>query len=173
MTKIDTRTWKPFKIGGDGGLFKVVKGKRLTKADMREGPINYIGASALNNGITAKIANDERLHPANTITVSYNGSVGESFYQNEPFWASDDVNVLYPNFIMSCNIAMFLLPLIKAVSRKYGFTNKWKKEQMEVSEILLPEKNGEPDFAFMESFMASLGTRVKTSVELLAKNGGQ
>ena len=76
MRKIDTRGWKPFALGK---LFKIEKGKRLTKADMHEGEINFIGASAMNNGITAKVGNTEHLHPANTITVSYNGSVGEAF----------------------------------------------------------------------------------------------
>ena len=56
---------------------------------------------------TAKIANKEHLHKGGTITVSYNGSVGETFYQEEPFWASDDVNVLYPKFNLTKNIAMF------------------------------------------------------------------
>lgn len=169
MNAIDTRHWKAFTLGGPGGIFKIVKGTRLTRADMCEGMINYVGASALNNGITARIGNGEALHPANTITVSYNGSVGQCFYQEEPFWASDDVNVLYPNFALSYNIAMFMLPIIKAISGKYAFANKWKKEQMEASTILLPVRNMEPDFAYMEKYVSSLRRSIKKSVDSLAK----
>lgn len=61
-------------------LFDIKKGKRLTKADMIEGNINFVGSSASNNGITARIGNKEYLHPAHTFTVSYNGSVGEVFF---------------------------------------------------------------------------------------------
>ena len=91
MGKIDTSKWEAFPISM---LFSVVKGTRLTKANMMDGNINFIGASAINNGITAHIANDEHIHPENTITITYNGSVGEAFYQDKIFWASDDVNVL-------------------------------------------------------------------------------
>ena len=176
MKKVDTRKWLPFPIGGANGLFDVVKGKRLTKADMREGQINYIGASALNNGVTATIANDEHLHPANTITVSYNGSIGEAFYQTEAFWASDDVNVLYPRFAMSRQIAMFFIPLIRAEGKKYAFVDKWTKDQMEASCLMLPATSDEkpkPDFAYMENYMGALEKRVKSAADLLAMaNGG-
>ena len=80
---------------------------------MKEGNINFIGASAVNNGVTAHIGNSEHLHPANTITVSYNGSVGEAFYQTQIFWASDDVNVLYPQFHLTPQIALFIQPIIR------------------------------------------------------------
>ena len=37
-------------------------------------------------------------HDGNTLTINYDGSVGETFYQPEDFWASDSVNILYPKF---------------------------------------------------------------------------
>lgn len=81
---------------------------------MREGDIRFIGASAVNNGVTAHIANTTHLHPANTITVNYNGSVGEAFYQDKSFWASDDVNVLtLKKHTLSKAIAFFLSLLLK------------------------------------------------------------
>ena len=102
MTKIDISEWKPFAIGN---IFDVIKGTRLTKAHMKSGDIRFIGSSSMNNGCTSLVGNTENMHPANTITVCYNGSVGETFYQDEPFLASDDVNVLYPKFNMNRNIA--------------------------------------------------------------------
>ena len=112
MTKIDISEWKPFAIGN---IFDVIKGTRLTKAHMKSGDIRFIGSSSMNNGCTSLVGNTENMHPANTITVCYNGSVGETFYQDEPFLASDDVNVLYPKFNMNRNIALFIAPLIKAI----------------------------------------------------------
>ena len=56
-TTIDTSTWKPFPYQA---LFRIEKGERLTKADMKEGGIRYISASAFNNGITAHIGNTIR-----------------------------------------------------------------------------------------------------------------
>ncbi len=174
MKKINAKKWRAFTIGGNDGLFNVVKGKRLTKADMCDGQINYIGASATNNGITATVSNDEHLHPANTITVSYNGSVGEAFYQSEPFWASDDVNVLYPRFPMTRLIAMFMIPLIRLEGKKFAFVDKWTKNQMEVASLVLPvTAKKEPDYAYMEEFMASLEKRVKKFIDCVELGNGQ
>lgn len=149
--KVDTREWGSFALGT---LFNIVKGKRLTKAEMKSGETPFIGSSALNNGCTAMIGNDKNQHPENTITVCYNGSVGETFYQDQPYIASDDVNVLYPKFTMNRQIALFIVPLIKGVSSRYDYIDKWKKEAMEADKIYLPvDKNGQPDWAYMEEYM--------------------
>ena len=149
-------------------LFSVVKGTRLTKANMRDGNINFIGASAINNGITAHIANDEHIHPENTITITYNGSVGEAFYQDKIFWASDDVNVLYPKFALNKYIALFIIPVLKQAGEKYAFIDKWKKEDMEKDCILLPvDENHQPDFSYMESYMKNQEIAVSASLTKL------
>ena len=66
----------------------------MTSDDQTEGNTPYIGAIDSNNGIANYIGQDA-IHAGNTISLSYNGSVGEAFYQPKPFWATDDVNVLY------------------------------------------------------------------------------
>ncbi len=165
MGKIDTSKWEAFPISM---LFSVVKGTRLTKANMRDGNINFIGASAINNGITAHIANDEHIHPENTITITYNGSVGEAFYQDKIFWASDDVNVLYPKFALNKYIALFIIPVLKQAGEKYAFIDKWKKEDMEKDCILLPvDDNHQPDFSYMESYMKNQKIAVSASLTKL------
>lgn len=156
---LDISSWKLFQISE---LFNVQKGKRLTKADMKDGKIRFIGASAINNGITAYISNDEHLHPQNTITLSYNGSIGEAFYQDEMFWASDDVNVLYPKFEMNREMAFFIIPLLKTVGKRYAFIDKWKKEDMEKSKIPLPvDKDGNPDYKYMENYIVNKFDMIK------------
>lgn len=165
MKKIDTSKWKDFPISS---LFSVVKGTRLTKADMKEGSYRFIGASAINNGITAYISNSDHLHPGNTITITYNGSVGEAFYQDEPFWASDDVNILYPKFPLSENIALFFIPLLKEAGKRYAFIDKWKKEDMEKDSIKLPvTKDNKPDFEYMEKYIQTIKAMAEESLQNL------
>lgn len=110
----------------------------MTKANAIVGDINFIGSSAVNHGITMKVGNSDALHPANTITVSYNGSVGQAFYQTEPYWASDDINVLYPTFAMNEPIALYLCAAIRKAGAKYAYSYKWAKEIMENDFICLP-----------------------------------
>ena len=165
---IDILGWREFPLGGDNGLFRIVKGTRLTKANMKDGNINFIGSSSVNNGITNHISNLEHIHPANLITVSYNGSIGEAFYQEKPFWASDDVNVFYPNFKQSFEIAMFLIPLIRKIGQKYKFVDKWKLEDMCNDKITLPiNGNGEPDWEYMENYMKNIMNDTKAKLNIL------
>lgn len=102
---INMSNWKPYKIGD---IFTITKGKRLTKENMVPGNLNYLGAISDNNAVREKIE-AEPLHNGNCITVNYNGSVGEAFYQSEPFWATDDINILeLNNATMTENIGLFI-----------------------------------------------------------------
>jgi len=140
-----------------GKLFKFKKGKRLTKADMVTGTVNFIGAISENNGVRQFIDVEPRYSP-NCITVNYNGSVGEAFYQFEPFWASDDVNVLYADgWELNKYNAMFIITTIKANRYKFSYGRKWTLEKMKESIIKLPKSSdGSPDWDFMESYIKSL-----------------
>ena len=171
MKKIDIKDWQPFKLES---LFDIVKGSRLTKADMKEGNIRYIGATAFNNGITNYIGNNEETHPAGTLTVCYNGSIGQTYYQDKEFWATDDVNVLYPKFSMNKYIALFLAPLIRSVGRNYAYTDKWKIEDMKSSIIYLPvDEQNQPNWGYIEQYMRKIESNVQISVnQLLSVIGG-
>jgi len=140
---------------------------------MTSGDINFIGATSTNNGLTAKISNSEHLHPAGTITVTYNGSVGEAFYQTKPFWASDDVNVLYPKIHFNERIALYILaPLIKK-GKSYGYSYKWTKEKMEADEIYLPvTQNRNIDFVFIEERVRELEEERVRELEVYLQDAG-
>lgn len=162
MRKIDTADWKEFLFTD---LFVIVKGTRLTKAKMIDGEFNYIGATAFNNGITAKIGNSEHIHPAGTMTVCYNGSIGQTFFQTEPFWATDDVNVLYPKFEITPNVAKFLCSVIYKLGLKYAYVDKWTAEKMSKTNIILPATtDNKPDWEYMERYMQSIENKVNNDI---------
>jgi len=146
--------WGEFSLGE---LFKFYKGKRLTKEDMIKGTVNFIGAISENNGVRQFIDVEPMFEP-NCITVNYNGSVGEAFYQFEPFWASDDVNVLYADgWELNKYIAMFIITTIKANRYKFSYGRKWTLEKMKESVIKLPKSSDDsPDWEYMEQYIKSL-----------------
>lgn len=154
--------WKDFVIND---FFEVKKGKRLTAEDQTEGSTLYIGAIDSNNGVANKIG-QKPIHRGNTISLSYNGSVGEAFYQPEPFWATDDVNVLYfrsDNEVpFNKYIALFICTVLRQEKYRYSYGRKWVLENMESTVIKLPAKDGKPDWMFMENYIKSLpyGDRV-------------
>ncbi|ORI08390.1 hypothetical protein A3835_02230 [Campylobacter concisus] len=157
--KIQNLEWKEFKIDD---LFEIKKGKRLTKSQMKDGNINFIGATSTNNGITAKISNDTHLHPSNTISVTYNGSVGEAFYQPSRFWASDDVNVLYPKFKNNKFLSLFFATIFRKQGQKYGYNRKWTKEIMQEDKVLLPTYGDRQiAFDFIEEYISQVQNKMR------------
>jgi len=151
---LDTTKWRWFRLDE---LFRLTKGKRLTTFNMVQGDIPFIGSSAFNNGITAFVDVNHHIHPGNTITVAYNGSVGEAFYQPVDFFACDDINVLYPEFDLNRHIAMFLITMIKHEKYRFGYGRKWHLERMGESQIKLPvNAKSQPDWQFMENYIRSL-----------------
>lgn len=152
---LNIKRWQEYKLSE---LFDFEKGKRLTKEEMIPGNVNFLGAISENNGIRDKIETETYWKP-NCITINYNGSVGEAFYQEKPFWASDDVNILYAKqwWKMNKYHALFIITVIKANKYRFGYGRKWTLDKMKESVVKLPRnKDGTPDFDFMETYIKQL-----------------
>lgn len=162
---IDTSLWHEFRLDE---LFTLVKGSRLKSTDRVPGPIPYVGASSFNNGITHYISNNECIHPGGVLTVCYNGPVGTTFYQPTQFWATDDVNVLYPKAHMPMEVLLFIAPMIEKIGANYAYTDKWKIDDMAASKIRLPvTASKDPDFDYIKSRMGDLLLRQESSLDVL------
>ena len=137
-------------------IFVFRKGKRIRKEDMTEGSTLFVAAVDDNNGIRQRINEPPRFE-GNCITVNYNGSVGEAFYQPQPFCASDDVNVLYPKgWTLTCPIGLFLVTIIKANKYRFSYGRKWTLEKMRATNLALPSvTDGLPDWDFMNHYVCS------------------
>lgn len=155
----DTSAWKWFQLGGDDGLFDIRKGKRLTSEDQTEGDTPYIGAVDSNNGVSNFIGQNP-IHEGNTISLSYNGSVGEAFYQPVPYWATDDVNALYLRAeygILCPATGLFVCSILKHDRYRYSYGRKWTLDNMNVTKVKLPATpDGKPDWQWMENYIKSL-----------------
>lgn len=137
-------------------LFELKKGKRLTKAQMKPGTTPFVSSIDSNNGVSAYVS-QKAIHEGNTLTVNYDGSVAEAFYQPEPFWALDAVNVLYPKFEMNKYIGLFIVGVIKREKYRFNYGRKWHLERMTKSKIKLPAKDdGSLDLEYMENYVRNL-----------------
>jgi hypothetical protein len=150
----NTQLWTTHRLGH---LFDIRKGKRLTKAQMVKGVTPFIGAVDNKNGLTALIDRDP-IHRGNTLTVNYNGNgVAEAFYQAEPFWCSDDVNVLYPKFDLTPAVALFIATVIRLERYRFNYGRKWHLERMRSAVIRLPSTGGKkPDWDYIDRYIKSL-----------------
>jgi hypothetical protein len=152
---LNVADWRPIKLGE---IFEIKGGQGLPKYARRSGKTPYIGALAQNNGLVGHVA-QKAMHPANTLTLNWNGvgGVGFAFYQPTGYWCSGDVKALYPRFAMTPAIAMFLIAIIRGERYRYGFGRKWALERMLTSEIRLPSKSHDtPDWVFMDRYINTL-----------------
>lgn len=147
-------TWALFALAD---IFEVRKGKRVTKASRGPGTTRFIGASEKNNGITDMCDLDPIFEP-HCLTVPYNGnSVGIAFYQDEPFFASDDVQVLIPREDVSRWALLFVAALIRFERSRFSYGYKWNMARMRRTEVRLPAtSDGQPDWSYMDSVMRGL-----------------
>lgn len=172
---LEISEWKLFKYGD---IFEIENGYYNKKPPIDEnGNIPFIGASEYDNGITSyhsleaiksyskdgsedlteNISN--KIYKGNCITVANNGnSVASAFYQETDFSCTHDINVLrLKKYKMNKYIGLFLCPLIKAEKYRWSYGRKWRPKRMPDSEIKLPiNKNGDPDYQFMENYVKSL-----------------
>lgn len=145
---LNIEEWKEFVLGN---LFIIKKGKRLTAAEQEDGENNYIGAIDSNNGVANHIAQFP-IHKGNTISLSYNGSVGEAFYQKDPYWATDDVNALYSKYNnFNEAIGLFIVTVLRQEKYKFSYGRKWTLENMNSTIIKLPIKHNADGTPFIDS----------------------
>lgn len=154
---LETNNWKEYRLGA---LFDIRKGKRLTSEDQTNGDTLYIGAIDSNNGV-ANYIGQAPIHKGNTISLSYNGSVGEAFYQPDPYWATDDVNALYfrkeNHYHFNMYLGLFICAVLRQEKYRFSYGRKWTLENMRSAVIKLPSaKDGTPDWAWMEKYIKSL-----------------
>jgi hypothetical protein len=170
---LNTTKWQSFKYSE---IFDIRHGffnkKPLATA---EGEVIFIGATDSNNGITSyhtfedvestpksegaiNADINQKMFQENSITVSNNGSVGYAFYQPRKFTCSHDINPLYlKNKKLTKYIAIFLCTLIELEKFRWAYGRKWRPIRMPSSKIKLPvDKNGNPDWQFMEDYIKSL-----------------
>lgn len=149
VTLPDITTWLPFTIES---LFEVKRGGNHKPGDV-SAPL--VTASAKRNGITGTIGVAAAHDP--TITVAWNGSVGEAFYQPEPFVASGDVSILEPRTALAPEAALFICTVLRQERFRYGYGRKWRSDLMRQTVIKLPvTEDGSPDWALMASYIRSL-----------------
>ena len=147
--------WAAFAIQD---VCEIHSGVRLTKQDMQEGKIPFVGASDSNNGITAFIANKNASLDKDVLGVNYNGSVVENFYHPYECLFSDDVKRLKIKSKQVGKYAyLFLKTMILKQKSKYQYGYKFNATRMAKQKILLPvDASNQPDWINIERFMQQM-----------------
>jgi hypothetical protein len=163
MGKIDTSGWKEYRMSDLG--FTVCHGSRITKAERVEGDTVFLTAGFENCGVVGTIGNENIDIWEKPITVDMFGNV---FYHDETC-AGDDNIYAFLNSKLSRTAKLFVASSIVSVTQsKYSYQQQFRQGDANKLSVYLPcTPNGDPDWAYMESYMANLETKVAESLTLL------
>lgn len=165
MGKIDTSGWKEFLVGE---LFAAERGKVKNIQPLCPGETPIIAAGAYNQGIAGMYEIDSAYE--NRITISCNGAgCGSTFYHPYKFNVNGDAITLIEKSSMSDKAKSFIACILNgAFTRKYSYEEKCSPQKALDEIVRLPATpDGAPDWAYMESYMANLETKVAESLTLL------
>ena len=134
---------------------EIHQGKRLKKDDQIAGKIPFVMSGVTNLGVVGYISNPVASFPKNSITIDI---FGNTFYRNYDFGAGDDTGVYWnseKNYSAK-TMLFFAATIQKSLTGKFSYGNKLRSSQSKDFKIYLPEKDGEPNFEFMEKFISAV-----------------
>lgn len=150
---LDTSNWKYFKIEN---LFSVYSSEVSSKNELIDygiGKYPFVTGQSINNGIDGFF--DYYSEKENVITIDRItfGFVG---YQPLKFSANDNVKILEPKFKMNVYLGLFFSTVIMKEKYRYNYGRITSNKRLNETNLLLPAKNNEPDFEFIENYIKSL-----------------
>jgi len=148
------RRWNWFKISD---LFEVTGTKTTKKEIIQESGVGiypYVTTQATNNGVEGYY---NLFTEKGNVMVIDSAVKGFCSYQEQNFSASDHVEKLSPKFKLNKFIGLFLQTIINLEQFRYSYGRKFNQIKIRATKIKLPvDKNGNPDWQFMEDYIKSL-----------------
>lgn len=156
---LDKVEWGNFYVG-DLFDFRKKQTKGLNHLEeVKNGGVNYLGATNRNNGVMAYVTSNENMeYEGNCIAFIRNGegSMGYSVYKKESFIATQDISVGY-NENLDEYIGQFITTIADKVRGKYNFGYKRNLKRLKKEILQLPiDEKGNPNYEYMRIFMQQL-----------------
>nr|WP_283776933.1 restriction endonuclease subunit S [Histophilus somni] len=171
LENLNTVQWEEKNVTDQNGIFNVKNTKNILSTDItpNSGTTPYLCASAENNSISTYIDYKEELKDkGNCIFIG-----GKTFvvsYQKVDFFSNDSHNLaLYlknENKADKTNQLFMATCVKKGLSHKYSWGNSISNKKIQKDKIMLPTKNNEIDFSYMELLISAVQKLVIKDVVL-------
>ncbi len=157
-------TWKLFNLECLFG--KSTRGKRLKGDDRISGTLPFVTAGEASEGISAYISNDVEIFEKNTTTIDMFGSAK---YRNYKYGADDHIAVVHTETV-PMKAAIFLTSAIHKAAHtgKFDYGHNFYAKDADALDIMLPAKDGKPDYTTMETLISAVQKLVIKEVVLYA-----
>lgn len=151
--KLEKNKFKEFNLSK---LFTIRGSKEsFTKNEVSYGEYLYVTTSNKNNGVacTSNIYTED----GNVITID-SATDGKAFYQEYKFAGTDHVEVLEPiKFTLNKYTALFIVSILNLQMFRYSYGRGRTQTRIMREKLFLPaDKNGNPNFEYMENYIKSL-----------------
>ncbi len=157
LNGFETLEWREFNVID---VFNVKNTHNILSSEIAEnsGGVPYLCASAENNGVSSYISyNADFLEDGNCIFIG-----GKTFvvsYQKDDFFSNDSHNLaLYlKDFEADKSNQLYLATCIrKSLAHKYSWGNSISNAKIKGDKVMLPVRNGAPDYAAMQDFISAV-----------------
>ncbi len=154
--------WKIFNLAELYG--KSTRGKRLKSADRIPGVLPFVTAGEANEGISDFIGNEVTVFPKNTTTIDMFGSAK---YRNYAYGGDDHVAIVHTEKLPK-KAAIFVTAAIHKSSHngQFDYGRNFYAKDADSLAIVLPVKNGQPDYDKMETIISAIHKLVAKEVVL-------
>ena len=145
---------------------KSTRGKRLKGDDRIAGTLPFVTAGEACEGISAFIGNKVKIFENNTATIDMFGSAK---YRNYRYGADDHVAVVHTEKI-AYKAAIFTTSAIHKAAHtgKFDYGHNFYAKDADALDIMLPERDGLPDYKYMETLISAIQKLVIKDVVLYA-----
>lgn len=176
MSVVDTSTWKAFQLIGVNGLFDTYSSGQISVArNLVDGDMPYVGAvfSDKDNGVVRYVTPSDvnQVTEGNCIACVCDGAaIGTNMYQPDDFVGTTNLKMLHGSFL-NLLTGLFLVTALNAAckQRGYSYFDKRNSDAFCREVVLLPATpDGEPDWAYMETYMQQVLDREEMFAEHLA-----
>lgn len=148
----ETVCWKKFNLQKLFG--KATRGKRLKSADRISGSLPFVTAGEADTGISAFIGNNVEVFKSNTVTIDMFGSAK---YRNYEYGGDDHIAVVHTDQLPQMAVLFITAAIHKAAyTGEFHYGRNFYAKDADKLNILLPEKDGQPDYGFMQTLLSAV-----------------
>ena len=152
LQEYQTVNWKSFNLEELFG--KATRGRRLKSADRIIGDLPFVTAGEASEGISAHIGNEVEVFNKNTTTIDMFGSAK---YRNYKYGADDHIAVVHTDKL-PMRASIFVTSAIHKAAHtgKFDYGHNFYAKDADALDIMLPEKDGKPDYFYMETLISAI-----------------
>ena len=148
--------WRRFNLHDLFG--NATRGKRLKSDDRIAGSLPFVTAGEADTGISAFIGNPVHRFKANTVTIDMFGSAK---YRNYEYGADDHVAVVHTDGLEKMAVLFITSAIHKAAyTGEFHYGRNFYAKDADDLMINLPVKDGEPDYAYMQTLISAVQKQV-------------